>query len=367
MKVFKVAKFELKKIFRNHWLVIILFLGSIFVVSLFGFVANHSPENVPLGIYKVRENELTNEITANISDSKVFNIQNIQNIDEGRALIKDDKIKGFTVIDLLKTNYYQGEIRIIDDIRYPEIQAVIREEILERTKDNLAKNIQSIINLNQSGLNLEPIKLEAEENIGKEIKYFDRFASGVIVLVLVLICLQLTAISISHERESGTFERLSTKPLSGHNIILGKFLANSLIGIIATILVTFSFWIFFKIALGNLFLVFLVESLVALIAVAIGILISVITYNVATSIQVSFYAFFAFVITSQLFWTKENVHQSVKGLIALSPFTYAVEALKKINLYDWGWREIRMDILYLLVFLALFSILSILLLKREIK
>jgi len=366
MKVFRVAKFELKKIFRNHWLVIILFLGSIFIVSLFGFVANHSPENIPLGIYKVRGNELTEEISANISASKLFNVQSIENIENGRDLIKDDKIKGFVAIDLSKNIYYEGQIRIIDDIRYPEIQATIREEILKRTNGSLTKNIQSIMN-NQSSINLEPIKVETEANIGKEIKYFDRFASGVIVLVLLLICLQLTAVSISYERESGTFERLSTKPLGGHNIILGKFLANSLVGIIATILVTFSFWIFFKIALGNLWLVFLVECLVALIAVSIGILISVITYNVTTSIQVSFYAFFAFVITSQLFWTKENVHGAVKGIIALSPFTYAVEALKKINLYNWGWQEIRIDVLYLLVFLMLFTILSVLLLRKQVK
>ena len=367
MKILQVAKFELKKTFRNHWLVIILFLGSIFVVSLFGFVANHSPQNISLGIYKVRENELTEEISADINKSAIFDIQNIQNIDEGRALIKDDQIKGVVVIDLSEKSYYQGEIKIIDDIRYPEIQAVIREEILKRTKDNLAENIQSIINLNQDSLNLEPIKITIEGNIAREIRYFDRFASGVIVLVLLLICLQLTAVSISYERESGTFERLSTKPLAGYNIILGKFLANSLVGIIATLLVTFVFWLFFKIALGNLWLVFLVESLVALIAVAIGILISVITYNVTTSIQIAFYAFFAFVITSQLFWTKENVHDSVKGIVALSPFTYAVEALKKINLYNWGWQEIRMDVLYLLGFLMLFAILSIMLLRREVK
>ena len=44
-----------------------------------------------------------------------------------------------------------------------------------------------------------------------------------------------------------------------------------------------------------------------------------------------------------------------------------LDDIKKINLYNWGWSEIRTDILYLLGFLALFSILSILLLKREVK
>jgi len=41
--------------------------------------------------------------------------------------------------------------------------------------------------------------------------------------------------------------------------------------------------------------------------------------------------------------------------------------IKKVNLYNWGWQEIRIDILYLFGFLILFLTVSTLVLKREIK
>lgn len=216
-------------------------------------------------------------------------------------------------------------------------------------------------------INTEPIKLENDEYLSKDINYFDRYASGVIPLVIVLIFLLKAATSFSQDRENGVLERLFSTPASRFKVMLSKIIANVLIGIFALIGIILMLKFAFGAVMGSWYLVFLISFIMAIASVSMGILISVITRDLSSSIQFAFYTFFIIVLSSEFFFASENIHPYFRYASKINPLTYAVSALRKINLFDWGIKDIWVEIIAIFSFALLYSIIAVFLVNRESK
>ncbi len=214
-------------------------------------------------------------------------------------------------------------------------------------------------------IDAEPISFESSEYLPKPIRYFDRYSSGAIPLVIVLIFLLRATTSMSQDMESGVLERLFSTPASRSKIMFAKIISNILVGLISVAAIVLMLKFAFGAALGNGLIVFLVAFLTAIVSVTLGVLISAIVRDLPSSIQFAFYTFFLLVLTSEFFFASENIHPCFAYVTKISPLTYSVAALRKVNLFNWGFEEVWRELVVLVGFAAFYTTIASILLNRE--
>lgn len=371
--------FELKRFFSNTRLVIIFFISPILATAVFALITYQAPTGIKIGIVQPDKNDLSQQIAAAIKTDDTFIVRSVKDKTEGIEQFKTGKIKSLVVID---TNQTGGLVIIYQDPRYPEVQGVVGQHLAILLKDLIYKNtveqivssvepyiskISDAANNELISIKYEPITIASEEYLPHPIRYFDRFASGMIPLVIVLIFLLKAASSLSQDRENGVLERLFSTPASRRKLMLGKIFANVLIGLISVIAIVVMLKLAFGITLGSWLIVLLVAFLTAIVSVTMGILISAIVKDLPSTIQFSFYTFFMMVLTSEFFFAKENIYKYFKWVSDFNPLTYSISALRKVNLFNWGIREVWIELTALAAFAIIYTVIAIVLIERESK
>jgi ABC-2 type transport system permease protein len=156
---------------------------------------------------------------------------------------------------------------------------------------------------------------------------------GVMSMLLCLITVLLTSMSISREKETGTFEMLISAPAKTWEIILGKTLPYVLLGVSNVPLIlgvaVFAFGVPMK---GSFFVLLLSALIFVCTTVSIGTLISVLTKTQQQSMMAGFLFLFPAFQLSGLMFPLENMPLPMKVIAYLNPLTYFLELLRNIML-----------------------------------
>ena len=351
-----IAYYELKRILRNPRLMLIVISQPIVIALIVGLVSYQDPKDIKIGLRNQNKNQFSQQLENKLKASDKLKISDYQKVDENE--IKLGKVRAFVVIDVKETDHVFGTISVLHDPTSGQVKFYIDGEVAQAMQ-NILKEI--------GGEQINAINLESKDVTPFNLKHFDNFASAMMVLLVILVVLNLSGISITTERVSGTFERLSVTPYSKMDIIFGKAIGQFLIGILVIILGISSLHLIFSISIGNIFLVALVNTLVTAIAVTLGLLISSITYTVVESIEVAMYAFFISVIATGILAPIETAYKYFPYVMKAMPFYYAVDASRRINMSGAGFAQIASNVYIMLGFFLGFLILSIIFLRREAK
>lgn len=128
-----------------------------------------------------------------------------------------------------------------------------------------------------------------------------------------------------------------------------------------------SLYLIFSITIGDLAVLSVLGTLIVMVAVALGLFISAITKSVAESVQLAMYVFFITFLTCGLNAPTETVHPILLAFMTATPFYYAVDGARRVNMLDAGWADIWANLAILFGFFLLFLILSIIMLRKESK
>lgn len=175
----------------------------------------------------------------------------------------------------------------------------------------------------------------------------------------------LTGISFLRERSQGTLDRLLTTPVSSADIMLGYSLSFFLFAFIqSNIILFFTIFVLDISYQGQIWNMFCVVILMAIVAVNLGVFISTFAKNEFQVIQ-----FIPVLIVPQIFLSGviqpiENLPELLQKVSKAFPLTYAVEGLRSIMIDGSNLSEISTQILALCIFAVLFVILATLTIKR---
>jgi ABC-2 type transport system permease protein len=104
------------------------------------------------------------------------------------------------------------------------------------------------------------------------------FVPGLIALILTMVTALMTAISLSREKERGTFEVLLVSPLHPWQIIIGKVLPYLVLAMANVVTILLVAWLVFGVPFnGSLALLLASSTLFALVGLALGVLIAAVT------------------------------------------------------------------------------------------
>lgn len=156
---------------------------------------------------------------------------------------------------------------------------------------------------------------------------------GVMGMLLTVLTVILTSISMSKEKEIGTFEMLISAPVKNWEILLGKTLPFVFLGMVVFPLVlsvaVFGFGVPIR---GHLWQLFLVAFIYVCTAVSIGTLISTFAGNQQQAMMGGFLFLFPSLLLSGLMYPVENMPGALIWIAYLNPLRYFVTLLRNIML-----------------------------------
>ena len=202
---------------------------------------------------------------------------------------------------------------------------------------------------------------------GPEFDALDLFAPAYIPFFVFFFVFLLTCVSFLRERVQGTLERLMATPAGRAEIVIGYTLGFGVFALVQSLLILL--WSVYLLRIhyvGSLFVVFLIEIILTMVAVGMGIFLSIFARNELQAIQ-----FIPIVIVPQallcgLLWPIRDMPSWLQPFAYVMPLTYALRALRDVMIKGFGLLAIAPDLLLLVGLAVVMLVLGAVSLRREI-
>ena len=356
MRTLAIAKKVIKELLRDKRTLAMMFIAPVFIMWLMNLMFSASTAvNV-----KLATQDLPTSLVTKMDNLDHVSVKTYNDLNQAKKDLDDEKVDA---VVSYKNGEYQVDYANTDASKTAMTRQVLRTSIASEGSNQLMARVKQAL----PQLNLEAKTPEIKEfyQYGDEnTSFFTSMIPVLIGFVVFFFVFLISGMALLKERTSGTLERLLATPVKRSEIVYGYMLSYGLIAILQTaVVVLAAIWLLDVEVVGNLFHVIIVNVVLALVALAFGILLSTLAKSEFQMMQ-----FIPLVIMPQLFFS---------GIIPLSsmgdwaqtvgkflPLTYSGDAMSQIILYGRGLGDVLPNICVLLIFLVILTILNIVGLRR---
>ncbi len=213
-----------------------------------------------------------------------------------------------------------------------------------------------------------PLDVRPRVWFNEELESRNYIIPGLIAVIMMVIAAMLTSLTIAREWERGTMEQLISTPVKTSELILGKLIPYFAIGmcdvLMAVLMAKYAFVVPLR---GSVALLFGTAAIFLTGALAMGMLISIVTKSQLISSQIAVVATFlpAFLLSGFIF-TISNMPRPIQAVTYLVPARYFVTILKGIYLKGVGLEFLASQAGFLLVYAAVMLLLARVKFKKKL-
>ncbi|MEJ7646953.1 MAG: ABC transporter permease [Chryseolinea sp.] len=350
-------KKEFAHVLRDRKTLLILFGMPVVQILIFGFALTNEVKNSRLVVVDHAKDEASQNIISRIEASRYFEI-------EKTTLGPKDIERSFQeghikLVLVFPANFGAGllhensaQVQVIADATDPNIANSLTNYIT-----SIIQEYQQEINLN----NVQPYRIIPEIRMlyNPQLKGVHNFVPGVMALVLMLVCVMMTAVSIVKEKENGTMEILLVSPFKPILVLISKavpYLLLSLLNMISILLL--SVFVLDLPVKGSIILLFAESTLFIITCLTIGIFISVRTNSQQVAMLISLMGMMLpTILFSGFMFPIENMPIALQLISNIVPAKWFYIIVKSIMIKGQGFSGIWQETLVLagmtLILLAL--------------
>lgn len=342
------VKKEFYHVFRDRKTLLMLFGMPIAQILLFGFALTNEIKNSTIVVVDYAKDEASQRIIDQIEASGSFEIKKaLLSPDKIEAAFQEGDVKMAVVFpenfnqDLLRFN--KAQIQVIADGSDPNTASTLTTYI-----NNIVGSYQTEL-MQQRAMPLQIIP-EIRMLYNPELKGATNFVPGVMALVLMIVCVMMTSVSIVREKEMGTMEVLLVSPFSPILVIIAKaipYLVLSLINLVVILLM--SVYLLDMPLNGSVTLLFAESTLLIIVALSLGLLISNVTDSQQTAMLLSLMGMLLPVmIFTGFMFPLENMPLPLQIVSNIIPSKWYYIIVKSIMIKGLGIKAIWKETLILL-------------------
>lgn len=349
------VKKEFWHVLRDKRTLLVLFGMPVVQVLLFGFALSTEVKNTKIGVLDQDKSQNSIELISKIKANQYFDVdKNLKSIDEAEDAFKGGKIKMILVIP---AQFAQD----IDSGKKAQLQF-----ITDGTDINMANqiyNFMSNIIMDFYGQEtLQPksgVQPEIRMLYNPQLKGAPNFVPGVMALILLIICVLMTAIAIVREKEMGTMEVLLVSPMKPYIIILAKAIPYFILSMIILVsILILSVTVLDLPIKGSLLLLFGISIIFIITNLLLGIVISIVTDSQQTAMLIALVGtMLPTIMLSGFMFPAENMPLPLQMIGNVIPAKWYYEIVKNIMIKGTGLEVIWKHVLVLIgMMLVLFVI-----------
>ena len=356
MRTIAIAKKVIKELLRDKRTLALMFIAPVFIMWLMNLMFSASTTvNV-----KLATQDLPTGLVTKMDELDHVDVETYQDLDQAKEALANEKVDA---VISYKDGEYQVDYANTDASKTSMIRQVLRTSIASEGTDQLLSRVKQA--LPQLKLDAKAPEIKESYQYGdKNTGFFARMIPILIGFVVFFFVFLISGMALLKERTSGTLERLLATPVKRSEIVYGYMLSYGIIAIFQTaVVVLAAIWLLDVEVVGSILNVIIVNVVLALVALAFGILLSTLAKSEFQMMQ-----FIPLVIMPQLFFS---------GIIPLSsmgewaptvgkflPLTYSGDAISQIILYGHNLGDILSNLGVLMIFLIILTILNIVGLRR---
>ncbi len=370
-RVLAIAKKNLRSLKHDRRTVGFLVLMPLLMITIFGYTFGGTIQNVSVYIVNLDQapsnSSVSEKIIASLESTDTLHIVKMLTTPDGVGAaaeeVKDAHIWAAIVFnetfsaDVLAASRSLGppaSIQLIIDGTNPNIVSAVTGE--------LQTAIRSVIGSGAAA----PMSVAPDLVYGKDARFIDFFAPGVMGLAAMMVTFMLSIISFVHERSGSTLDRLLSTPVTEGEIVAGYALAFGFVGLIQScVIISAAILLFNVMIVGNVLLALLVVFVLGVGNQGLGFMLSSFAKNEFQAIQFLPLILFPSILLSGVFWPLEAVPTLLRPVSYFIPLTYAVEGLRSVMIRGWSIDGIWVQLVVLLGFAVAMLLLSALGLKRR--
>ena len=347
------------QILRDPSSIAIAFLLPVTLLLLFGYGISLDAEHVPIALVVEEPTAETAGLTGAFQLSRYFRPITVRGMHEAEQALRERRVDA--IVHLRRG--FAGDLA---GGRGASIQVIVNG-----VDANSARQISGYVTgvwakwLEQRARTrgeriLPVVRIEQRVWFNSELRSRDFLVPGLIAVIMTLIGALLTALVMAREWERGTMEALMVTPVTMREILLGKLIPYFILGTGGMALsVGMAVWLFDVPLRGSLVVLFGASSLFLLVALGMGLLISVTAKNQFVAGQVAIIVTFlpAFILSGFIF-DINSMPWFVGAITHLIAARYFVSILQTVFLAGNIWPVILPNALALLVMAIIFLGLS---------
>ena len=356
MRTIAIAKKVIKELIRDKRTLAMMFVAPVFIMWLMNLMFSASTTvNV-----KLATQDLSTGLITKMDELDHLDIETYQDLDQAKEALANEKVDA---VISYKDGEYQVDYANTDASKTSMIRQVLRTSIASEGTDQLLSRIKQALPQLKLDAKVPEIK-ESYQYGDKNTGFFVRMIPILIGFVVFFFVFLISGMALLKERTSGTLDRLLATPVKRSEIVYGYMLSYGIIAIFqTTVVVLAAIWLLDVEVVGNILNVIIVNVVLALVALAFGILLSTLAKSEFQMMQ-----FIPLVIMPQLFFSG-IIPLSSMGEWALTvgkflPLTYSGDAISQIILYGHNLGDILSNLGVLMIFLIILTILNIVGLRR---
>jgi len=330
--IFALAIKEFLVLLRDKRSRFVIIGPPIMQLLVFGFAASYDLNDVAVAIYNEDRGSASRELLSRIEGSPNFRIiTQIQRDSEVAPLIDNREVLlALHIGQHFSANLERGEsaqLQAILDGRNSNTAMIamnyLRTILLDYNREWLTSHGE--------GGSLVTLHTRAWYNENLHSRWF--IVPGIVGLLTLVVTLLVTALSVSREREAGTFDQLLVTPMRPLQILIGKAIPGIVIGLLeATLILVLMVFLFDIPVRGSLGALYIGIVLFLLSAVGVGLMISAITVTQQQAVLGAFLFLVPAVILSGFSTPIANMPEVVQWLTYLNPLRYFLIIVRGVTL-----------------------------------
>ena len=341
---------ETKHIVRDRRTMLILFGMPVVMMLIFGFAITTDIRNVKVTVVTAVMNPRIQQVVQRIDASEYFVVtQTVSNTQEAKQLLADHQADMAIVFsnDFANERYSeQANVQFLVDYTDPNMAeqrvSYIQQIIMDELRSQQTAQQQAIAN---TKLLYNP-----------QMKSAYNFVPGIMGMLLMLICAMMTSVSIVREKERGTMEVLLVSPVKPLYIMIAKTVPYFVLSIfiLLSILLISKFILAVPIE-GSVITILAVSLLYIVLALALGMLISVVSQTQVVALLISgMLLIMPSTMLSGMIYPIESMPTVIQYISTIVPTRWYVSAIKKVMIMGVGVDMIYEELIIMLGMTLLF-------------
>ena len=324
---------------RDRRTLALLFVAPLVILGLLGYLIRNS--QVPnVGIANEDQGPLGAAVASALEKSSHLNTSTIQASD-GDAKLKDGSLAAYVVLPSGFTQQAQGGT-IAPEVHVEGSQPNQTAAVLQAVQAALGSAASQ-----GPGASVHLAPHISYLYGGPDLDTLDFFGAAAIGMIVFFLVFVITIVSFLNERSQGTLERLMASPLRRGEIVLGYMVGFTVLAVVQSIeVLAFCLGVLKVHNQGSVLLIFGIEALMAIVAVNLGIFLSMFARTEFQAVQFIPLAIVPQFLLSGILFPVSSEPQALQYVSDVLPLTYAVNALRDVMLKgaDLTWSSLQLDV-----------------------
>jgi ABC-2 type transport system permease protein len=358
MRLLALIKKEFLAIKNDKKSMFVIIVPPLLQIFIFSFAATTEVKHVNLAVFDKDGSYQSREFIQSLKGSNyIQNLISIQNYDDARKMIDKKKVIGFMVIPhdfSEKLGTHDSKIQLILDGRRSNTAQIVESYIL-----------QILMQFQVKEESKSPLEIYSRYLYNQNLNNFWWIVPNLFCSITMLLAIILSALSITREKELGTFEQILVSPLRPHEILLGKLIPGLIISILVSSVILCCAIFYFDVPLHGSILMLYLSVIIFLFTISgVGLFISSLCKTQQQAILGSFVFLLPSFLLSGFSTPVENMPLWLQPISDFIPLKYYITLVKGIFLKDISF-AVAFPLLVKMFLLGIVSLSAALILFRK--